>query len=334
LSQLRKRHRIVLRDPDAYYAKKQEVLRGLIEKEKRKKNKYQALLGISGGKDSAYALYLLKEKFGANVLCFTLATDFLAKGARQNVERITKAFGADHLWIKGPSKELFRHFLMKTGRACYACMISIVQPFHELAVKNKIKLIISGYSAMTDGMDPEGTSPWFVRNVVRESADAKVREEGMRLYRESYNYMIDVFSGRLTLLNMGDYFPWDDEAIRAMFKERYGVEFGGEHSDCDLHDLAGLCAVKKYGFTLNMSKWCKYILLGRMTRDEAIKRIENENRTILAQEGSFGESLAQAMKALDVTEDDLLQAFASNDHAYRKGLLNWAVDFYRRNFYA
>lgn len=329
-----KRHRHALQHPASYYEKKLNALRKAVEKEKKKGNKYQALLGISGGKDSAYALYLMKEKLGANVLCFTLTTDFFNSAAKANTERLIKTFGADHIWVPGPSNALFRHFLMKTGRACYACVISIVQPFHDLAKQHNIGLIVSGYSALTDGMDPEGTSPWFVKNVIQDGATETVYNEGMNLYQGSYHYMIDLLTGKLKLYNLGEYFPWDDEEIKKMFKQNYAIDFGAEHSDCNLHELAGLCAVKKYGFTLNMSKLSKYILLGRVSREEALRRIEEENTMLMEGKGDIGASLASAMEKLNLSEQDLELAFRNDDKKYRKGLLNRAVDFYRRNFYA
>jgi hypothetical protein len=271
---------------------------------------------------------------GANVLCFTMESDFYSSAAKSNVERITRVFDADHVWTPGPSTELFRHFLMKTGRACYPCVISMVQPFHELAKKNNIGILVSGYSALTDGMDPEGTSPWFVKSVVKDGAKEAVYEEGMRLYRGSYNYMIDLLTGKVKLYNLGEYFQWSDENIKMLFQKNYNIIFGIEHSDCNLHELAGLCAIKKYGFTLNMSKWSKYILLGRMSREEAMRRIESENAEILKRKSEIAESIDRAMKKLNLSDKDLEQAFKRNDRKYRKGIMNWAVDYYRRNFYA
>lgn len=329
-----KRWKSYIDSPEATYAKKQNQLKKALAKEKRKGNKYQAILGISGGKDSAYALYLMKEKYRVNVLTFTMVTEFHREAARENVERITKAFDTDHVWTQGSSNELFVQSFKTTGRICYPCVLCSTLPFNDLAKKHDIGILLSGYSPMTDGMDPQGTSPWFLRNFTRVSDNPAVREEGELFYRKSFSYMIRTLLGGLKLFDLGKYFPWDDDAIQVLFKDKYNIEFGEEHSDCGLHELAGLCAVKKYGFTLNMSKYSKYILLGRMTREEALERIEAENESLLNPTGEEKESIDSAIARLGLTWDDLEAGFSKDDSIFRRGVMNRLVDFYRRNFYA
>jgi len=329
-----KRWRKYIDSPDEQYAKNQLELKKAIEKEKRKGNKYHAILGISGGKDSAYALYLMKEKYNANVLTFTMASEFYVDEARENVKKIVKLFDTDHIFTEGPSNGLFAQSLKKTGRPCYPCVICSIQPFTKLAKEHDIGILVSGFSPMTDGMDPEGTSPWFVKNFSRESNISAIREEGNMLYKGSFSYMLKTLMGKLKLFDLGAYFPWDDDAIRAFFKKEYNISFGLEHSDCGLHELAGLCAVKKYGFTLNMSKYSKYILLGRMTRDEALKNIETENKALLNASGFEKESIDSALKKINVTKEELENSYCIDDSRFRRGLLNKIVDYYRTNFYA
>ena len=320
--------------PDEYFAECQKKLERLITKEKRRNKKYQALLGISGGKDSAYALYLAKKLYGINVLTYTMASEFHRDEARANIAAIVKAFDVDHIYTKGSSPEMFAHSLRKTGRLCYTCPLGSVQHFVSLAKEHDIRILLSGYSPMTDGMDPEGTSPWFVRRYARESENPIVREEGQDLYKGSLRFIINRLMGKLKLFDLGAYFPWDDDEIRVLFREKYNIEFGNEHSDCGLHELAGLCAVKKYGFTLNMSKYCKLILLGRMTREEALEKIEHENQLLLNPTGWEKESIDSTLARISVTPQELEQCFGVDDSRFKSGLLDRLVDYYRTNFYA
>lgn len=324
----------LIQSPDEQFARKQAKLKKAVEKEKKKGNKYQAIMGISGGKDSAYALYLIKEKYGINVLTFTMASDFYTDEARENMEKIVKLLKADHIWTKGPSNELFAHSLKKTGCPCYPCVICAIQPFTGLAKKHDIGILLSGFSPLTDGMGPEGTSPWFIRNFTKESDNCAVRQEGAKLYKGSLSYMIKNLTGKLKLFDLGEYFPWDDEGIRELFRTKYNIHIGQEHSDCGLHELVGLCAVKKYGFTINLSKYSKLILLGRMTREEALEKIEKENDMLLNPTGYEKESLEKALGKLKISENELKECFGIDDLRFRKGILNRMVDYYRTNFYA
>jgi hypothetical protein len=330
----KKRWKKYIDSPDEQFAKNQAKLKKAIDREKRKGNKYQAILGVSGGKDSAYALYLMKEEYDINVLAYTMRSDFHRGEATENVEKIVEIFDTDHVWTDGASNELFAHSIKKTGRPCYPCNVSVIQPFAGLAKEYGVGILLSGFSPMTDGMDPEGTSPWFVRKFTRESNNTAICQEGDILYRGSYSYMVRTLSGNLKLYALGMFFPWDDDAIRALFQSKYQIDFKGEHSDCGLHEIAGLCAVRRYGFTLNMSKYCKYILLGKMTREEALGRIEEENNMLLNPDGWVKESIEDALEKLNLTNEELEDSFGVDDSRFRRGFLNWLVDYYRTNYYA
>ena len=51
-------------------------LNSLFEKTKAKNKKYDALVPLSGGKDSTYVLYLALKKYGLNVLTYTFDNAF------------------------------------------------------------------------------------------------------------------------------------------------------------------------------------------------------------------------------------------------------------------
>ena len=55
----------------------EEKLKKIFEWAKNKHRAYDAIIGISGGKDSSYCLYLCKEVYGLNVLAFTKESCFL-----------------------------------------------------------------------------------------------------------------------------------------------------------------------------------------------------------------------------------------------------------------
>ena len=65
--------------------------------EKSKKKRYDCLVGLSGGRDSAYGLYLLKEKYGLNPLAYTYDWGFLGELARMNISKICGILGVEHI---------------------------------------------------------------------------------------------------------------------------------------------------------------------------------------------------------------------------------------------
>ncbi len=61
---------------------------------------YDAAVGFSGGRDSTYLLYFIKNKLKLNVLALTLSHDFMPQHTRENILRITSSLGVDHQFIE------------------------------------------------------------------------------------------------------------------------------------------------------------------------------------------------------------------------------------------
>ena len=90
---------------------RKEELRKDFEKsiKKCKSKKYDCVVGLSGGKDSIYLLYLLKEKYGINCLAFTVDNGLISNNAKENIKIALKALNLDHVYCR-PSQEFYKKF--------------------------------------------------------------------------------------------------------------------------------------------------------------------------------------------------------------------------------
>jgi hypothetical protein len=78
-----------------------------------------------------------------------------------------------------------------------------------------------------------------------------------------------------------DYLDWNEEQIAQLFKQNYGIHFGEEHSDCLVDEVKNYLYSKKCGG--GSPKVVKYSLLirsGRMTREEAMKRVSKLEKDV------------------------------------------------------
>ena len=66
-----------------YYAKFQDLI-----KQVKGKSDYDATLAYSGGKDSTYTLYLLREVFKLKTLAITFDNGFISEQAFKNIEEV------------------------------------------------------------------------------------------------------------------------------------------------------------------------------------------------------------------------------------------------------
>lgn len=94
----------------------------------RGKHRYDAALGISGGKDSEFVLHELVRKHGLHVCTFTLDNGFLSQEAKNNIDKTVRNYGVDHEYITFDRAMQQRqyHYSMKHFLVpCIACSCGI-----------------------------------------------------------------------------------------------------------------------------------------------------------------------------------------------------------------
>ncbi len=110
---------------------------------------YNALVALSGGKDSTMALHIAVKKLGLKPLAVFIDNGFCVEAMYRNVKNATDSLGVDLLVFKPRLiKNLFRH-LLKSGSRVYFCRICnalIDYYIRAIALQHGIKLLISGHT--------------------------------------------------------------------------------------------------------------------------------------------------------------------------------------------
>jgi hypothetical protein len=121
----------------------------------RGKGTHDCVLGVSGGKDSAYLLYDLSVNRKLKVLGVHVRTPFESEVAEQNVRRLRDRIPFDYHEVD-PGRDFFarmyralflhpfREGYMKS--VCYVCGPLLMSLAVEAAVERRIPLVIMGYS--------------------------------------------------------------------------------------------------------------------------------------------------------------------------------------------
>jgi hypothetical protein len=136
---------------------------------------YDALVCLSGGKDSLYLLHRAKVDYGLNVLAFTTDAN-IPEVAWANIRRAVAKLAVDHLVFR-PAKDfyrkLFRYLLQnQEARGAVYTVSYVYAPLFEgdaltVATERGIPLVLAGYSPGQP--EPERMAYEFSRQLIGET---------------------------------------------------------------------------------------------------------------------------------------------------------------------
>ncbi len=138
-----------------FFIEKNEFLSSIVDK--KMGEKYDVAIMYSGGKDSSFLIYLLKEVYKKRVIAVTVDNGFEKPEQWDAVMDFPKKMGVDHIILK-PDSNGFRHFFKSavlekdlyykdgTNHICFICNNFLWLLVCKYALNNKIPYVASGLS--------------------------------------------------------------------------------------------------------------------------------------------------------------------------------------------
>lgn len=255
---------------------------------------YDLIIPVSGGKDSHFQVWYIKEKLGLNPLLVTYYSYNFPPVGDENMRNLSRVFGVDH-YVFTPGLESIRKMnragFKKTGDMNwhYHCGIWTV-PF-QVAVAFKIPLVLYGEHGFLDlaGMYSFQDRPEFTIRDRKETGlrgydwDDFVGVEGLTerdLQWAKYPSDADIERIGVRGIFMGNYMYWDGNK-NAVEMAKYGFKpypkpwarTYRRHSNVDdilENGVKDWLKFVKFGYGRCTDHTSKDIRLGLMTREEGI----------------------------------------------------------------
>lgn len=294
----------------------EEELQNLIAeiKEKGKGKEYDCILGLSGGLDSTYMLHLAVKEWGLRPFVFHIDCGWNLPVAESNVRKVCDKLGVElHIekmdWEEMRQMQLawFRTGLENLDAPQDHAFIALIDKYSR---KLGVKYIMNGYNVCTEvvadpaswGKDggPTGEGA-YIKDVCKKHCDIPIKNytftNGFK-----HKFWIPFVLGVKTLkpLNLVEFTK--KEMVDTLVKE-YGYEpYGQKHfEDLLTKFLEGYWVPKRFGHDIRRAQLSSLVVTGQMTRDEALKILEQPPVTEEEGQAMFKE----VAKRLDISEDEL-----------------------------
>jgi N-acetyl sugar amidotransferase len=260
---------------------------------------YDCLIPVSGGKDSTYQAYFMKEVCGLNPLCVCFETTNLTELGQRNIDNISK-MGIDLIYFKknyNVYKKMVVESFKRVGDEMWPNHIGIFTVPVNFAVKFNIPLIIWGENPQQEYGGPNLDSikntrlnrKWLeefgglLGNRIQDMIGVDgITEKDLTPY--FYPSDEDIEKVGVTGLFLGSYFFWDArKQLEIVKKHGFSVKNDGpvegtytnyENLDEKMHGLHDYLKYVKYGFGRTTDHACIDIRNNRLSRKEGLELVK------------------------------------------------------------
>ena len=283
-------------------------------KESGKNNEYDCILGLSGGLDSSYMLHLAVTEWGLRPFVFHIDAGWNLPVAEENIKRLTDKLGVKlHIekmdWDEMREMQLawFRTGLEMLDAPQDHAFISLIDKFSQ---ELRVKYILNGYNICTEivadpvswekGSGPTGDGT-YLKDVVKKYCMIPIKNY---TYTSGFKhkFVIPYIKGVKTIkpLNLVEF---TRESMIKTLADEYGyVPYGQKHfEDLITKFLEGWWQPTRFGHDIRRAQLSSLVVTGQMTRDEALKILEQPP---LSEEESK-ELFSEVARRLEISENEL-----------------------------
>ncbi len=279
-------------EKNVYYAKFLNLV-----KQVKGKNDYDVTLAYSGGKDSTYTLYILKDVFHLRVLSITFDNGFISDQAFTNIRTVTENLGVDNVVFKADFQMLKRIFkagiadhmypakaLERASTICTSCIGIVKFTVLKTALEKKIPLMAWGWSP---GQAPIRSSimksnPVIYRSIQEIYRHPMVEFVGTEINRfflkeEQFKSHIE-FPYNVSPLAFMDYD--EQEIVKKIMEFGWLIPTGldSNSTNCLLNSFANQVHIDKYGFHPYVFEIASMVRTGVLSRQKGMDKIYSENK--------------------------------------------------------
>ena len=263
------------------------ALKEIVEKIKKEGEgkDFDCLMGISGGIDSSYLLYIMVKKYGLRPLVFHVDAGWNSQIAVNNIERLVDGLGLDLYtevinWeeIKDLQLAFFKsgvsHIDTPQDHSFFATM-------YKFASKHNIKHILTGGNYSTECV--RNPLEWMyyqsdsiqLKDIYKKYGTGKLKDYPVT--NILWHKVFLPYFKKIKLIRPLDFFPYDkDEAMKTLVDKFGYQEYPQKHFESRFTRFyESYWLPKKFGFDTRKVQYSSLILTNQMTREDALEKLKH-----------------------------------------------------------
>ena len=279
-----------------------------------KNKKYDCIIGVSGGVDSTYVAYLVKEA-GLRPLVVHFDNGWNSEIAVQNINNIIDYLDADLYTLVvdwEEFKDLQRAYI-KAGVVDIEVLTdhAIYGTLYKLANKHKIKYVISGSNVETEELLPKAwifnkTDSINIKSIHAQYGELKLKTYPLfTIFNKKYYFNLM----KLKFINPINWQAYNLKEARRIIESEIGwKDYGGKHHESVFTKFyQNYILPQKFKIDKRKAHLSNLICSGQLSREEALKKLKEP----LYDPKELIEDKAFVIKKLGFTEeefDDIMEA--------------------------
>ena len=245
---------------------------------------FDCLMGMSGGIDSSYLLYIMVEKYGLRPLVFHVDAGWNSQIAVNNIERLVDGLGLDLYtevinWeeMKDLQLAFFKsgvpHIDTPQDHSFFATM-------YKFASKHNIKYILTGGNYSTECI--RNPIEWMyyqtdsiqLRDIYKKHGTGKLKDYPVT--NILWHKIFLPFIKKIKLIRPLDFFPYNkDEAMKTLIDKFGFQEYPQKHFESRFTRFyESYWLTKKFGYDTRKVQYSSLILTNQMTRQDALMKLK------------------------------------------------------------
>lgn len=236
--------------------------------------RYDCVIGVSGGTDSSYMLYMAKE-YGLRPLAVHYDNTWNSAIATQNLYKVLRALDIDlatHVMDNKEIDDIHRSFVMADLPELEAPTdLGAAEYVYRAAAQNGVKYILEGHSFVTEGISPLGNNYFdgqYIKSVHRQFGLRPMRTYPLMTFARFMQWTV---FGQIKKIRPFWYLDYSKEKARDFLQTNFDWEYyGGHHLENRMSAFFhSVYLPRKFGGDFRNNTLAARAREGAMTREEA-----------------------------------------------------------------